>query len=315
MGKWLHERRLTYTISLASALWTRKAKNNRKIKKSLQTRKVRSNGGWSSPGPVKEKNELWSAFLAPHSISPLSLNLASSAEGGGVASGGRDTQAHTETYTRPGTSSDSEAQGVEMRSWSTRCRTQMEVLKWAKTQEVLREEDVAGKIGIGYTTHDKHIHPHYNNPSATHQCSISLPLSPSLTIDCSPSFAHAQIHCRSNTFQIDKSVPQKSWIPVSCTASSYVISVRQDKITFQCSRERFHANTSVRLQNKHFLWLPHRELIAYSKIFHGPWKNPREAQVGLRHFNTHIHTVPLCSTDSGALEPTAKTCRMTCSQN
>lgn len=48
------------------------------------------------------------------------------------------------------------------------------------------------RIGMGYTTHDKHIHPHYcNNPPATHQCSLSLsPIFVSPSVASSPSHTH-----------------------------------------------------------------------------------------------------------------------------
>lgn len=60
-----------------------------------------------------------------------------------------------------------------------------------------REKDKEGRIGMGYTTHDKHIHPHYcNNPPATHQCSLSLsPISVSHHRS-SPSHTHTHAYCR-----------------------------------------------------------------------------------------------------------------------
>lgn len=173
-----------------------------------------------------------------------------------------------------------------MRSRSTRCRTQTELLKWARERKryggrTRRREG----IGMGYTTHDKHIHPHYcNNPPATHQCSISPPPSPSLSIGRSLSFTDTHIHYRqyisNTTYQCPK-ILDFSFMRRPC----YLISELQNKNHFSVQYGRSGAVPHQYLcliTNECFLWLPHCKLITYSCSVHGPWEKLMEALVGLR---------------------------------
>lgn len=152
-------------------------------------------------------------------------------------------------------------------------------------EEVWSEEEKEGRIGMGYITHNKDIHPHYcNNPPATHQCGISiaqrwLPSSSST-------------HIAGNTFPIDTIRAQQILNSRFIHSPSYLISDLRNKITFWCnivSQERFHTNTSVRLRIHVFLWLPHCKLITYSCSVH---EKKAEGSTGrikaLKH--THIHT-------------------------
>ncbi len=149
-----------------------------------------------------------------------------------------------------------------------------------------------GRIGMGYTTHDKHIHPHYcNNPPATHQCSISLPLSPSLTINRSLSFTHTRTHTHYRQYISNGCISEQKLLNSTFMHhSSYLISELQNKNHFSaqyCQSGEVPHQYSCWITNECFLWLSHWRLITYSCSVHGPWKKLREA---LRGLSTKTHT-------------------------
>lgn len=137
---------------------------------------------------------------------------------------------------------------------------------------------------MGSASHEKHIHPHYcNNLPATHQCGISLPLSPSLT-DWQ---RHTQTHCRyiSNS-RSNRRRENKSCIPASYTGS-YGISETTGlkKITFRCGQERFHTNAPVGICINVFLFLQKCKLITNSCSGQRPCEKLGKVQTGLKNWN------------------------------
>lgn len=169
-------------------------------------------------GPVREGAESRSAsfslkFHTPLTLpSRLHLPLATKVGAWPPLRRKKVTHTHTQTHTFLSTQAvTDEAEALRWGPGPPDVGMQTEVLKWAKAGKRWRgRKGKEGRIGMGFPPPDKHIHPHYcNNPLATHQCSISLPLSVSIGRPFSFTLTHTDTLTAGNTFQMGLSVRKK----------------------------------------------------------------------------------------------------------
>lgn len=160
-----------------------------------------------------------------------------------------------------------------MRPQPARCRMRRYSSEPGKERRM--KEDREERIGIGYTTHDKHIHPHYcNNPPATHQCSFARP--PIYVSHHRFTFSlYTQTHTHTRTLLAIhfKQMYQCSEILNSSFINRPSSAIRADKLSNLRTAEQNHFSMQYcqpgevphqyfcQIMSECFLWLLHCKLI------------------------------------------------------